>query len=71
MEDFAVHGDRNRLGRVDGPHNVEFRDLVVVARDGYDAFRVDGTDMVAGNADPGSVDIDARHELGLLDRFLD
>ena len=71
VDDLAVHGDGDGLGRLDHPVHVGRADLVVPARDRDDAAAVDAADVVAGDAGVDALHRHARHALGFVHRALD
>ena len=71
VQDLAVHGDHDGLGRVDDAVHVFLGDLAVLAGDGNDAAGVDALDVAPGHAGVHPVHLAARHELRRLDGVLD
>src|SRR4029453_19005192 len=67
VDDLAVHGDGHRLGRFDDALDVGGGDLFVTARHGDHAARVDGADVIAGDAREHALHRHAGHALRLLD----
>src|SRR5262249_35241432 len=65
----AVGGDRDRLRGFDDAREIAGFDLALL--DGDDARRVEALDVPAGDARVDGGDLDAGHELGLLDRAAD
>ena len=71
VEDFAAGRQRHRLGRVDRAPHVLARDLAVLPRHRDDAAAVESLDVRTGEREMHRVDLDARHQLGFLNRLLD
>ena len=71
VEDLAAGRQRHRLGGVDRAPHVLARDLAVLAGDGDHAAAVEALDVRARQREVHRVDLDAGHQLGLLDRLLD
>jgi len=69
VQDLAVQRDADRAGGVDGAPHVHLLDLA--ALDGDDAVAVEALDVAAGDPGEHGADLDAGHELGLLDGLLD
>jgi hypothetical protein len=71
VEDLAAARQGERLGGIDGAPDVLARDLARLARHGDDTAAVEALDVRARERQIGRVDLDARRQLGLLDRLLD
>ncbi|MNC88346.1 hypothetical protein D3C83_41490 [compost metagenome] len=71
MQDLAPGRQGHRLRRVDRPPHVVAADLAVLAGDGDDATAVEALDVRARQRQVYRVDLDAGHQLGLVDRLLD
>ena len=66
VDDFAVVGDGDGLGGVEGARHVILVDHP--ARDTHHAAAVDRGNVAAGQADQGGGDLQARRALGFVDR---
>ena len=71
VQDFAAGRQRHRLRGVDRAPHVLAGDLAVLAGDGNHAAAVEALDVRPGQREVHRVDLDAGHQLGLLDRLLD
>ena len=71
VQDFAAGRQRHRLGGVDGAPHVFLRDLPVLPGDGDHAPAVEPLDVRPGQRQMDRVDLDAGHQLRLVDRLLD
>src|SRR6185503_7105096 len=71
VEDLAAGRQRHRLGGVDRAAHVLAGDLAVLAGHGDDAAAVEPFDVRPRQRQVHRVDLDASHQLGFLDRFLD
>ena len=71
VQDLAVHRDRDRLGGVDHAAHVLLVDHPVLVGHRDHAARVEALDVGAGDADVGRADLDAGHQLRLLEHALD
>src|SRR6185436_18460081 len=71
VEDLAAGRQRHRLGGVDRAAYVLAGDLAVFSGDGDDAAAVEPLDVRPRQRQVHRVDLDAGHQLGFLDRFLD
>jgi len=71
VQDFPAGGKRHRLRRVNRTPHVVAGDLAVLAGDGNDTAAVEPFDVRPRQREVDRVDLDAGHQLGLLDRLLD
>ena len=71
VQNLASGRQRHGLRGVDRAPHVVARDLAVLARDRDDAAAVEPFDVRAGDRDVHRVDLDAGHQLGLVDRVFD
>ena len=71
VQNLASGRQADGLGRLDRPPHVVARDLAALAGDGDDAAAVEPLDVRAGHRQVDGVDLDAGHQLGLVDGLLD
>jgi len=69
VNDLPVHGDGDRLGRVDDPADVVVVHLAVL--DGDHPLRVEPLDVPPGDTGEDRLDLAAGHQLRLLQRLFD
>jgi hypothetical protein len=70
VQDLAAGRQADGLGGVDRPPHVVARDLAGLAGDGDHPAAVEALDVRPGHRQVDGVDLDAGHELGLVDRAL-
>jgi hypothetical protein len=71
VQDLPAARQRDPLRGIDRAADVLPRDLAVLARDGDDPPAVERLDVRRGQPQVDRVDLDARRQLGLVDRLLD
>lgn len=67
MEDFPIHGHRNCFRGFVHSGDILRSDLLSLAGDSYDAFRIEALHVRAGHAEGAGMYLPARHQLGRLD----